>query len=57
MPREDARRRALRRLVQTFFGGSAEDALAALLRFEPELDEESLRRLESMIQQAREEGR
>src|SRR5215469_13230542 len=31
MPRETARRSALRHLVSTFFGGSAEDAIAALL--------------------------
>lgn len=57
VPREAARSDALRRLVETFFGGSAEGAMAALLRLEPDLDETTLKRLERMIKKAREEGR
>ncbi len=57
VPREAARRDALQRLVETFFGGSAEGAMAALLKLEPDLDEDSLRRLEQVIRKAREEGR
>lgn len=56
--RERARSAALDHLVNTFFGGSAERAVAALLRRgDLELSEPQLRRLAREIQQAREEGR
>ena len=58
VPREKARRSALRNVIQTFFDGSTEDAMAALLdlhdvRRRPlELD-----RIEALIDKARREGR
>lgn len=58
IPREKARRSALRNVIQTFFDGSTEDAMAALLdlhdvRRRPlELD-----RIEALIDKARREGR
>jgi predicted transcriptional regulator len=58
VPREQAGQTALRRLVDTFFDGSAEGAVAALLELEDgELDEDALARLRERIEQAREEGR
>ncbi|MDH3733355.1 MAG: BlaI/MecI/CopY family transcriptional regulator [Gemmatimonadota bacterium] len=53
-----ARRSAMRHVVQTFFGGSVEGAVAALL----ELEESSFtpaerRRLKKMIDEAAKEGR
>ena len=58
VPREQARRTALKRLVQTFFGGSPENAVAALLDLDEEhLDEEALDRLAERIHEARKEGR
>src|SRR3954465_6291182 len=58
VPRERARRSALRRLVQTFFEGSTAQAVAALLG-EPgaRLSDEELDRLSHLIDQARQEGR
>jgi predicted transcriptional regulator len=58
VPREAARESALKRLVQTFFGGSAEQAVAALIDMSrEELDDEQLRRMSRLIAQARKEGR
>ena len=58
VPRSEARDSALRRVVRTFFEGSAENALSALLDLGvDELDEDALRRLAGRIEQAREEGR
>jgi BlaI family penicillinase repressor len=54
---EVARRNAARRLLETFFEGSASRAVAALLECTDELDAEELTELESLIEQAREEGR
>jgi BlaI family transcriptional regulator, penicillinase repressor len=56
VPRETARERALSRLVRTFFEGSAEGAMAALLDGE-ELGPEALDRLAQRIAEARREGR
>jgi predicted transcriptional regulator len=58
VPRDKARRSALRQLVQTFFEGSTAQAVAALLG-EPgtKLSDEDLDRLSRLIDQAREEGR
>lgn len=56
--REKARRSALRRVVQTFFAGSTEQAVAALL--DPsvfELDRGELDRLRAMIEEAKKKGR
>ena len=48
----------MQRLVDTFFGGSRERAVAALLEEERgALDGSTLEQLEDMIRQAREEGR
>lgn len=58
VPREKARRSALRNVIQTFFDGSTEETMAALLdlhdvRRRPlELD-----RIEALIDKARREGR
>ena len=58
VPREHAGTRALRHLVSTFFGGSAEEAAATLLSLEDgDLDERTLERLRHALEQAREEGR
>jgi predicted transcriptional regulator len=58
VPRERARKSALRQVVRTFFGGSAEDAVAALLDLSRRgLSDEELDRLEQLIDQARREGR
>ncbi|MHC5542381.1 BlaI/MecI/CopY family transcriptional regulator [Singulisphaera rosea] len=58
VPRDKARRSALKRLVQTFFEGSTAQAVAALLG-EPnaKLTDEDLDRLSSLIEQARNDGR
>ena len=56
-PREQARETALRGIVQTFFGGSPESAVAALLDLDDELDAEALERLAGRIEDARKEGR
>ncbi len=54
VPRETARASALERLVTTFFGGSAEGAMAALLDLgRGDLDPEALDRLAERIEQAR----
>lgn len=58
VPRDEARESALRRVVRTFFDGSAESAMAALLDLGVEdLDEKALRRLADRIADARREER
>lgn len=55
---ERARRAALNHLVSTFFDGSAEEAVVALLRMEDAgTDVGELERLRERIRLAREEGR
>ena len=55
--RHSARKSALRHLVATFFDGSPEKAVAALLGGEgSELTEEQLERIAGMIDKARKEG-
>jgi len=57
VPRQEASETALRKLVRTFFGGSPEGAMAALLDLEgDQLDEEALQRLSEMIEEAKKEG-
>src|SRR5262249_53220172 len=57
-PAARARRFALRHLLQTFFQGSPEKAVAALLDMSrSELSEADLDRLSRLIDEAREEGR
>ena len=56
--REKARQSALRQMVKTFFDGSAEKAVAALLDMSgPKLSDAELDRLAQMIDEARKEGR
>lgn len=58
VPAERARRTALRQVVDTFFGGSVEQAVLALVRMpEGELPDERLAALAERIRRAREEGR
>ncbi len=56
--RRDAERSALRHLMRTFFGGSAADAVAAIL--DPSvatLSDDDVNRLERLIQDARRKGK
>lgn len=53
--RERARRSALKRLVSTFFGGSAAQAAAALIGSET-LSKDDVTRLTTMLERARKEG-
>jgi predicted transcriptional regulator len=56
MPKEKARKSALRNLLATFFGGRASDAVAALLEVSAgQLTDEELDRMRTLIEQAREE--
>ena len=56
--RESASRSALRHVMQTFFGGSATDAVAAILDDSASrLTPNDLERLEQLIEQARKEGK
>lgn len=58
VPREQARRSALRNLVRTFFDGSTEQAVAALLDpADGKLSDAELARLARLINRARKEGR
>jgi predicted transcriptional regulator len=58
VPREQAGQSALERLVHTFFDGSAEGAVAALLDLGGDrLDEHALERIRRLIDEARREGR
>ena len=57
-PRARASRSALRRVVRTFFGGSAPLAAAALLESaDTELSSAEIDQLQKIINQAREDGR
>lgn len=56
--RTKARRSAMKTLVQTFFGGSAEEAVAALIdESRSKLSSAQLDRLADLIAAARKEGR
>lgn len=58
VPRTEAQESAMRRLLRTFFDGSAEKAVAAFLDMSAtELSPEELNRLAELIEQARREGR
>jgi BlaI family transcriptional regulator, penicillinase repressor len=58
VPRERARESALRQLVGTFFDGSTEAAVAALLGLSADqLSDAELNRLAGLIAQAKQEGR
>jgi predicted transcriptional regulator len=56
--REKNQRTAIERMLSTFFGGSAKDAMAALLDVSSaELSDDDIRQLVQMIEQARREKR
>jgi predicted transcriptional regulator len=58
VPRDAARRSALRHVLRTFFGGSTESALATLLDIQPgDLNDDTRRRLKQVIDKAAREGR
>jgi BlaI family transcriptional regulator, penicillinase repressor len=58
VPPEKARRAAVRHMLRTFFSGSVEQAVAALLQVsDAELSAADLARLAARIEQARKEGR
>lgn len=58
VPREKARRSAVAHMLDTFFDGSAEQAVATLLDVSAkELSEEDFDRLASLVEKARKEGR
>ena len=57
VPRERAQRSALQQVVRTFFDGSPEHAVAALLDMTGEFDDDELDRLQQLIDKARKEGR
>jgi predicted transcriptional regulator len=58
VPRERARQTALETVVRTFFGGSPEHAVAALLDLDDaNLDRDALGRIAEMIEDARKDGR
>lgn len=54
--RENAKRSALRHMLQTFFDGSAEQAISALLDDTSKLSDAELDRLARLIDQARSTG-
>ena len=57
-PRQRAGKDALRRLLQTFYGGSVSDTVAALLDISrDEMTPEEMERLSALIEEARKEGR
>jgi BlaI family transcriptional regulator, penicillinase repressor len=57
VPRHAARKSALKHLVETFFDGSAEQVVAALLGGEASrLSDEELDRVSALIDKARKEG-
>ena len=57
VPRGTVRRSALKHLVETFYEGSVEQAMAALLGGEgSRLSDEQLDRIEDLIKKARKEG-
>ncbi len=58
VPRENARRSAVRHLLDTFFDGSPSQAIAALLDGSAaDLSREELDHLSGLIEQAKKEGR
>ncbi len=56
--RENASRSALKRVLTTFFGGSVDQAVTALLEAaDTELPESEMNKLQAIINKARKEGR
>ena len=58
IPRDRARRSALKHLLQTFFNDSAGDAVATLLDVSnAKLTPDEIKRIETLIERARKEGK
>ena len=58
LPRRDARKSALRHLVETFYDGSAEKVVAAVLGGEgARMSDDELDRIAAMVDKARKEAR
>lgn len=58
LAREKARKSAMKQMLETFFDGSTEQAMAALLTLsKSKLSDEELDRLSQMIEKAKKEGR
>lgn len=57
VPRHAARKSALRHVMQTFFDGSPEHVVAALLGESSKLSDEALARIAKLVEDARKEGR
>ncbi len=58
VPRDKARKSAVRHLLDTFFDGSPEQAVATLLDLSAaDLSEEEFDRLAALVEKARKEGR
>ena len=58
VPRRSARRSALKHLVDTFFDGSVEQVVAALLGSDAaNLTDDGLARIEAIVAKARKQGR
>ncbi|MCP3960347.1 MAG: BlaI/MecI/CopY family transcriptional regulator [bacterium] len=58
VPYRQARESAMRRVLRTFFGGSASRAVAALLDMEADnLSEDELQHLAGLVDEARKKGR
>ena len=58
VPRGRARKVAVRSLLETFFAGSPDDAVAAILNDARDgLDDAQLERLKTLIEEAKKEGR
>lgn len=58
VPTEDAREDALRHVMATFFNGSLDQTVTALLRMsDAEMDPVRIARLQALIRDARDEGR
>jgi predicted transcriptional regulator len=57
VPRDRAKHSALEHVLDTFFGGSASQAVAALLNLKEDLSDDELDRIAGLIKQAKKEGR
>lgn len=58
VPKEKARRSVIKHMMDTYFGGSPEQAVAALLDVSAgQLKREDLNRMAAMIEKARQEGK
>lgn len=55
--REAAQSSALKRVVETFFGDSVPETVAALLSMSDDLDEDDAERLRNLIEKVKQEGR